>query len=144
MESRNYEAEGGLGFSRMNGLFGTQRNLRECLLDMQQSLHECFYCFYLFLRMYAYLGGGECDVTAASHVLVMSHVTAVGTAIGAAIGTAIGTAIGVGHWHGHWYGHWHGWHWQCCHWQRQRWLASQVTWKSIYSTVALIGNGVCF
>ena len=47
-ESRNWEAEGGLGFSRTNGLFNTQRNLRKCLLNMQRNLHECLFCSLLF------------------------------------------------------------------------------------------------
>ena len=28
-----------------------------------------------FLRMYAYLGGGECDITAMSHVVDVCHVS---------------------------------------------------------------------
>jgi len=74
-ESRSWGMEGGLGFSRMDELFNTQRNLRKGLLNMQLNLHECLYClFYFSLRMYSCLGKGECDVMAMSHVLAMSHV----------------------------------------------------------------------
>ena len=45
-----------------------------------------FVLFSSFLQMYAYLGEGECDVTAVSHVLAMSHVAVIGTAIGNANG----------------------------------------------------------
>ena len=49
--------------------------------------------FSSFLRMYAYLGEGECDVTAASHVLAMSHVAKVSHTIVIAIARAIAKAI---------------------------------------------------
>ena len=52
-----------------------------------------FVLFSSFLRMYAYLEEGECDVTAASHVLAMSHVAEVSHTIVIAIARAIAKAI---------------------------------------------------
>ena len=64
----------------------------------------------------------KCDVTAVSHVLAMSHVTAVGAAIGTAIGAAIGAAIGNAN---------GGWQ-------------SQVIWRSIYSPRSSRSQSDCF
>ena len=47
-----------------------------------------------FTRLYRCSQDKSCDITAASHVLAMSHVTAISTAIGTAIGAAIGNANG--------------------------------------------------
>jgi hypothetical protein len=44
---------------------------------MQRNLHECLcYSFLLFFQEYSYLGEGECDVPAMSHVTEGSHVPA--------------------------------------------------------------------
>ena len=45
-----------------------------------------FVLFSSFLRMYAYLGEGECDVTAVSHVAEVSHAIAVAIALAATSG----------------------------------------------------------
>ena len=41
----------------------------------------CIVCSIFSLQMYAYLGGGEYDVTVVGHVLAMSHVAEVSHAI---------------------------------------------------------------